>query len=85
YQFDFLSTLDYTDVIVKGVATTAELIAIGGVLGVAVGIFGAWARTQGPGWLKPIVSGYVEIIRNTPFLVQLFFIFFGLPSLNIHI
>lgn len=43
YQFDFLSTFDYTDVIVKGVATTIELIAIGGVLGVAVGIFGAWA------------------------------------------
>ncbi|MFJ3056564.1 amino acid ABC transporter permease [Herbaspirillum sp. NPDC087042] len=85
YQFDFLSTFDYSDVIVKGVLTTVELIAIGGVLGVAVGIFGAWARSQGPGWLKPIVSGYVEIIRNTPFLVQLFFIFFGLPSLEIHI
>lgn len=85
YQFDFLSTLDYTDVIVKGVATTAELIAIGGVLGVAVGIFGAWARTQGPGWLKPIVSGYVEIIRNTPFLVQLMFVFFGLSSLGLRI
>lgn len=85
YQFDFLSTFEYGDVIVKGIVTTIELIAIGGVLGVALGIFGAWARTQGPNWLKPIVSAYVEVIRNTPFLVQLFFIFFGLPSLNIHI
>jgi polar amino acid transport system permease protein len=85
YHFDFLAAFDYTDVLVKGVLTTVELIAVGGVVGIAVGIFGAWARTQGPRWLKPIVSGYVELIRNTPFLVQLFFIFFGLPSLGIQI
>jgi polar amino acid transport system permease protein len=85
YHFDFLSTFDYTGVLVKGVETTVELIAVGGVIGVAVGIFGAWARTQGPRWLKPVVSAYVELIRNTPFLVQLFFIFFGLPSLGVQI
>ncbi len=85
YQFDFLSTFDYTDVLVKGVLTTVELIAVGGVLGVAVGIFGAWARTQGPRWLRPPVSAYVELIRNTPFLIQLFFIFFGLPSIGVQI
>jgi polar amino acid transport system permease protein len=85
YHFDFLAAFDYTDVLVKGVLTTVELIAVGGVVGIALGIFGAWARTQGPRWLKPIVSGYVELIRNTPFLVQLFFIFFGLPSLGIQI
>ena len=85
YHFDFLAAFDYTDVLVKGVLTTVELITVGGVIGIAVGIFGAWARTQGPRWLKPVVSGYVELIRNTPFLVQLFFIFFGLPSLGIQI
>lgn len=85
YQFDFLSTFDYAGVLIKGVITTVELIAVGGVLGVAVGIFGAWARTQGPRWLRPIVSAYVELIRNTPFLIQLFFIFFGLPSIGVQI
>ena len=85
YHFDFLATFDYTDVLVKGILTTIELIAVGGVIGIAVGIFGAWARTQGPRWLKPIVSAYVELIRNTPFLVQLFFIFFGLPSIGVQI
>ncbi|HWZ47874.1 MAG TPA: amino acid ABC transporter permease [Herbaspirillum sp.] len=85
YHFDFLATFDYTAVLVKGVETTVELIAAGGVIGVAVGIFGAWARTQGPRWVKPVVSAYVELIRNTPFLVQLFFIFFGLPSLGVQI
>jgi polar amino acid transport system permease protein len=85
YQFDLLATFDYTDMLIKGVTTTTELIAIGGVLGLALGIFGAWARTQGPRWLRLPVSAYVELIRNTPFLIQLFFIFFGLPGVGIQI
>jgi len=85
YQFDFSSILEYAKVLEQGVLMTIRLIVIGGVAGVALGIFGAWARTQGPRWLKPIISAYVELIRNTPFLVQLFFIFFGLPSIGVTI
>src|SRR5450830_1099627 len=85
YQFDFSSILEYAEVLERGVLMTIRLIVIGGVAGVALGIFGAWARTQGPRWLKPIINAYVELIRNTPFLIQLFFIFFGLPSLGVTI
>ncbi|SOY92862.1 Polar amino acid ABC transporter permease [Cupriavidus taiwanensis] len=85
YAFDFVSVLDYTDVLLKGIAVTAQLTLTGGVLGVAVALAGAWAKTQGPAWLRPVVSTYVELIRNTPFLIQLFFIFFGLPSLGVHL
>ncbi|MGI4856315.1 MAG: amino acid ABC transporter permease [Janthinobacterium lividum] len=85
YQFDFPAVFDYTPVLLKGIRVTIELIVIGGGLGIALGIFGAWARTQGPRWLKPIVGVYVELIRNTPFLVQLFFIFFGLPGVGLRI
>lgn len=85
YQFDFLSVLDYTDVLLKGIAVTAQLTLTGGVVGVAVAVAGAWAKTQGPAWLRTVVSAYVELIRNTPFLIQLFFIFFGLPSLGVHL
>ncbi len=35
--------------------------------------------------MRKAVAVYVEVIRNTPFLVQLFFIFFGLPSLGIRL
>ena len=52
-------------------------------LGVALGVACAWARLQGPAWLKAIVGAYVELIRNTPFIVQLFFLFFGLPGLGV--
>lgn len=83
YQFDFASVFDYTPVLVKGIGVTVELIAFGAVAGVALGIGCAWARTQGPRWLRPPVTAYVEVVRNTPFLIQLFFVFFGLPSLGV--
>ncbi|MCV6799486.1 amino acid ABC transporter permease [Achromobacter ruhlandii] len=83
YQFDFASVFDYTPVLIKGVGVTVELIAFGAVAGVALGIACAWARTQGPRWLRAPVTAYVEVVRNTPFLIQLFFVFFGLPSLGV--
>ena len=83
YQFDFLWLLDYYPVLLKGIRITIQLIAIGAVFGIVLGIACAWVRALGPSWLKPVVAGYVELIRNTPFLIQLFFIFFGLPSLGI--
>ena len=85
YQFDFSWIGEYAPVLAKGVGITLELIAVGAVLGVSLGIACAWARSFGPGWLKSIVAAYVELIRNTPFLIQLFFIFFGLPSLGIQL
>jgi polar amino acid transport system permease protein len=85
YRFDFLAVADYTPVLVKGVGVTVELIAIGAVVGVAIGIAAAWVRTEGPRWLRPPVTAYVELIRNTPFLIQLFFIFFGLPAIGVRL
>src|SRR3990170_3415388 len=70
-------------VLLKGIGIPLQLIFVGAVLGVALGTACAWARALGPVWLKPVVAGYVELIRNTPFLIQLFFIFFGLPSLGV--
>jgi polar amino acid transport system permease protein len=84
-----LITLDFAAVLVewpmlaKGVAMTVFLTAVSAVVGVAVGIACAWARVYGAGVLRAVVSAYVELIRNTPFIVQLFFIFFGLPSLGL--
>ncbi len=85
YHFDFAAILAYWPVLLKGIGITIELIAFGAVLGVLLGILCAWIRTFGPTFLRPFVMGYVELIRNTPFLIQLFFVFFGLPSLGIHL
>ncbi len=83
YTFDFGWLIEYWPVLLKGIGITVELTLVGGVLGVALGIACAWARALGPGWLRPLVAAYVELIRNTPFLIQLFFIFFGLPALGL--
>ena len=69
----------------KGVAWTLGLTAVSATLGLMLGIVCAWVRTQGPAWLKPVVGAYVELIRNTPFIVQLFFIFFGLPAAGVRL
>ena len=75
--------MGYWPVLLKGIGITVQLIAVGGVLGVCLGILCAWARALGPAWLKPVVATYVELIRNTPFMIQLFFIFFGLPAIGL--
>ncbi len=85
YHFDFAAVLAYWPLLLKGIGITIELISFGALLGVLLGILCAWTRTFGPKLLRPVVKGYVELIRNTPFLIQLFFVFFGLPSLGIHL
>ena len=72
-------------VIARGVAITAELTVTGAILGIGLAIACAWARVEGPRWLRPVIAAYVEVIRNTPFLIQLFFVFFGLPSLGLRL
>jgi polar amino acid transport system permease protein len=81
--FDFPAVLAEWPMLAKGVGVTVVLTAISATLGVGLGTACAWARWQGAAWLKAIVGVYVELIRNTPFIVQLFFIFFGLPSLGV--
>ena len=81
--FDFLAVLREWPMLLKGVAWTLGLTAISALIGVAVGIGCAWARVHGASWLKWVVGLYVELVRNTPFIVQLFFVFFGLPAAGV--
>lgn len=83
YVFDFAWLATYWPVLLKGIGVTLQLIAVGAGLGIGLGIICAWARALGPNWLKPVVATYVELIRNTPFMIQLFFIFFGLPAIGV--
>ena len=85
YIFNFGWIADYYPILLQGFLVTLQLTVVGAVVGVSFGIFCAWIRTLGPTWLRPPVVAYVELIRNTPFLIQLFFIFFGLPSLGLRL
>ena len=82
-EFDFGAVLVDWRMLAKGVAWTIGLTAIATLIGMGVGVACAWARSSGPAWLRWVVGAYVELIRNTPFIVQLFFIFFGLPAAGV--
>ena len=82
YQFDFSAIADNIELLLHGAVITLVLTGIASTLGVAASIGGAATSSWGLGWARKLVATYVELIRNTPFIVQLFFIFFGLPSLG---
>lgn len=82
-EFDFLAVLQQWPLLIKGIVWTVSLTVISTVIGVLVGIVCAWARVHGSAWMSALASTYVELIRNTPFIVQLFFVFFGLPAMGI--
>jgi cystine transport system permease protein len=62
---------------------TAPLTLLSFVLGLTVGLITALIRLFGPKPLVAVVRFYVWIIRGTPLLVQLFLIFYGLPSVGV--
>ena len=80
YTFRFGPVLEAYGDLLAGAWLTLQLSASAMLLGLVVAIICAWAKTSGPKPLRWVVDGYIEIIRNTPFLVQIFFIFFGLPA-----
>lgn len=67
----------------KGAAVTLELTAVGLALGFTLGLVLALMRAYGPKWLRMIAIGYIELFRGTPLLVQLFLIYYGLPSMGL--
>ena len=90
-QLDFMAVLAEWPLLLTGVGWTLALTVLSVLIGTLLGIACAWVRARGfgaslaPAWLQAAVTAYVELIRNTPFIVQLFFIFFGLPAAGIRI
>lgn len=83
YVFQFGIVFDRFDELLAGAWLTVRLSALAMVLGLSVAIVCAFLRTAGPRPVRWIVGAYVEAMRNTPFLVQIYVIFFSLPSLGI--
>ena len=85
YQFDFLAVAREAPELAAGLARTVELTAVACIAGLLIGIVGAVCRAWQLRPFNTLFAVYVEMFRNTPFLVQLFFLFFGLPTLGIEI
>lgn len=75
--------IDNIDLLWAGALVTIQLTVGAIILGTLIAIPCAAAKSAGPRPLKWLVSAYVEAIRNTPFLIQIFFIFFALPRFGV--
>ncbi|WNL38337.1 amino acid ABC transporter permease [Halomonas sp. PAMB 3232] len=84
-SLDFQTLLPYTDDLLKGLFTTVVLTVVTTLTGILLAVVVAYLRTHGRRGVRWGLNAYVEVTRNTPFIVQLFFIFFGLPGLGIKI
>ncbi|WNS78945.1 amino acid ABC transporter permease [Domibacillus sp. DTU_2020_1001157_1_SI_ALB_TIR_016] len=69
--------------LLEGLKTTLYIFIIAIILGFAIGLVVALLRLSPVKMLNWIAKAFVDIIRGTPFIVQLFFIYFGLNSLQI--
>src|SRR5262245_25373073 len=85
YVFQFGEVFRYWTWLAEGVVVTLIFSGAAMALSVVVGTLGALARRSRHAWLRALVRVYIEAIRNTPFLVQLFILFFGLPTLGIRL
>lgn len=85
YKFQFRDVFAQRDAILDGLLLTLGLSVGVIVLGFVIGVLVATVLVYGRSWWRRVAAGYVEIIRNTPLIVQLFLIFFGLPSLGIQL
>lgn len=85
YVFQFRLVLQEFPSLLEGALTTIHLSALTLVLSLILGTLGAMCRLSRIAWLRRPATWYVEAIRNTPLLVQLFFIYFGLGQLSIDV
>lgn len=66
----------------RGAGLTLLLAVQTMVVGLAIGLIGCALQLYGGKWARRLVKAWIEVIRNTPLIVQLFIIYFGLPELG---
>lgn len=76
---------DYAGIMLQSAGMTIVLAVISFPLAIALGVAIAVGRVYGGKWIRVPLTGYVEFLRGTPLMLQLYFIFFFLPELGIRI
>jgi polar amino acid transport system permease protein len=85
YTFQFGLVLAEWPRFLEAAWLTVQLSATAMTLGLGVGVLCALARSYSARPIASLAAAYVELIRNTPFLVQLYFVFFALPNAGIRL
>lgn len=66
-----------------GALLTVELVALSGVLGLAIAVPTALARVARPMWIKALPFAFIFFFRGTPLLVQIFLVYYGMSQFEI--
>jgi polar amino acid transport system permease protein len=85
YVFQFGVVADHASELLHGALATLWLTAIGTIGGLLLAIICVFLRSTGTKPIRWVVTSYVEVIRNTPLLVQLFVLYFSLPALGLRL
>ena len=79
----FASVGPWLPFLLGGAARTLEVVVAALILGVICGLIGGAARLSRARPIRALAAVYVSVIRGTPFVVQLFFVYYGIPQLGV--
>jgi His/Glu/Gln/Arg/opine family amino acid ABC transporter permease subunit len=83
YTFEWSAIVNGLPYLLEGAGLTVLISAVAMVLAAGVGlILAAMSQTSAVA-VRRVVAGYVEVFRNTPLLIQIFIVYFGLPQLGL--
>jgi His/Glu/Gln/Arg/opine family amino acid ABC transporter permease subunit len=83
YQFNWRPVFDNFDLLLKGLALGIGIALLSLAIGCIIGLATAFCRVQGARPLRMLAAGYVELVRNIPLLLIIYFVYFGLPLLGV--
>jgi polar amino acid transport system permease protein len=83
YTFQFGVIFDRLPELLKGAVLTLELSILGFWGGALLGLVLAALKTYGGRWVRRLAGAYVTFVTNTPVLIHIYFLYFGLPELGI--
>ena len=81
YHWDFSFLVAYYPLLLRGLLRTVELAIVSLITGLTVGLFLGMARASSHAWLRWPASCFIELFRNIPVLILLFWFFFVMPML----
>lgn len=79
------TVIDSLPFLLKGALKTVEVVVLALFFGVGCGLIGGFARLSNSKLLRGAAAVYVSVIRGTPFVVQLFFVYYSFPQIGIEI
>jgi glutamine transport system permease protein len=83
YQFNWRPVFDNFELLLKGLGLALFMAAVSLAIGCLIGLAAAFGRTQGSRPLQVLAAAYVELVRNIPLLLIIYFVYFGLPLLGV--